>query len=383
MDTVYSYQDIPPQEYPQCPLVEQDSRLDGWAMAFWSIFALRYTRLLGHLIGSRIYRPSPIAEVPAYSRHHVTVIVPTVDPRNADFAKCIKSILLNQPAALMVVTVGAVLREECARVLQSLSPHASNTHISVSAVSQASKRRQVAHAMPHVKTPVTILADDHVFWPSQDFLPSVLAPFEDVRVGIVAIPKRVVRTTPGLDTWPSIVNFIACNYLQRHNWELRASNAIDGGVFVVSGRTAAYRTEFLADADLLASYAHERFFMGLFGGEQGLGPDDDNFLTREAMKRGWLIRFQDTEDATIITTLGEWPKFGGQLVRWARTTVRSNPVMLRDPSFLRRYPWSAAMVYWAGLVNFALVWDLALLVSLVMCKRTGVMDMVHLLCFIL
>jgi hypothetical protein len=162
-----------------------------------------------------------------------------------------------------------------------------------------------------------------------------------------------------------LVNFIACNYLERHNWELRASNAIDGGVFVISGRTAVYRTSFLADHDLLNKFCNEKFFFGLFGGDQGLGPDDDNFLTREAMSRQWLIRFQDTEDATIETTLGAWPKFNGQLLRWARTTFRSNPVMLRSPDFLYRYTWSAFMVYWAGITNFALLWDIALTLSLV------------------
>jgi hypothetical protein len=353
----------------------------AWIKIFWIIFALRYARLLGHLIGSYIYRPSQIPPSRAYLRQDVTVIVPTVDPNNPDFQACISSILINRPAELFVVTVGDKLRRECMRVLEPLGNHAPETRISVSAVSKPSKRRQVAHAMPHVKTHITILADDHVFWPSKAFLPSVLAPFENVRVGIVATPKRVVRTTPGKHTWSSIVNFIACNYLQRHNWELRASNAIDGGVFVVSGRTAAYRTQFLADKELLARYSDEKFFMGLFGGDQGLGPDDDNFLTREAMKKDWLIRFQDTEEATIVTTLGEWPKFKGQLIRWARTTIRSNPVMLRDPSFVVRYCWSAFMVYWVGLANFALLWDTALIVSLVKVD-VGNMAVRSLLCFI-
>ncbi|KAH6884510.1 glycosyltransferase like family 2-domain-containing protein [Thelonectria olida] len=344
---------------------------DVWIKIFWIIFALRYVRLLGHLIGCWMYRPSKIPYRPAYFRQDVTVIVPTVDPSNRDFNECINSILINRPAELFVVTVGDKLRRECMQVLEPLTTCALETRISVSAVSKPSKRRQVAHAMPQVKTHITILADDHVFWLSKDFLTSVLAPFENVHVGIVATPKRVVRTTPGKHGWSSIVNFIACNYLQRHNWELRASNAIDGGVFVVSGRTAAYRTQFLADEELLARYSNEKFFMGLLGGDQGLGPDDDNFLTREAMKKNWLIRFQDTEEATIMTTLGEWPKFKGQLTRWARTTIRSNPVMLRDAPFVVRYCWSAFMVYWVGLVNFALLWDAALIASLVKARGTS------------
>jgi hypothetical protein len=190
-------------------------------------------------------------------------------------------------------------------------------------------------------------------------------------VGVVAPRKRVRRTTPGKWSWLSIVNFIATNYIERHNWELRASNAIDGGVFVVSGGTAVYRTEFLADKALLDHFCNEKFFFGLFGGENGLGPDDNNFLTRVARKNGWLIRFQATEEATVESALGEWPRFHRQLLRWTRTTFRSNPVMLRDPDFLWRYTWSAFMVYWAGITNFALLWDSALILSLVQALKAS------------
>ncbi|KAM0345604.1 hypothetical protein ACHAPU_006257 [Fusarium lateritium] len=341
---------------------------DLWIKVFCTLFALRYFRLIGHLIGSCIYRPSEISPDPSFSHNDVTVILPTIDPHGPDFRECVESILANHPASILVVTVGNALREECQTVLRKLSLDYHDTEVLVAALSAPSKRRQITHAMPQVKTAITIFADDHVFWPA-NFIASVLAPFEDQHVGMVATKKRVRRTTPGEWSWPSIVNFIACNYLQRHNWELRASNAIDGGVFVISGRTAAYRTEFLKDRDLLIRFCEEKFCFGLFGG-QGLGPDDDNFLTREAMKKHWLICFQDTEDATVETTLGVYPKFRDQLLRWARTTVRSNPVMLRDLSFVSRYPWSAFMVYWASLFNFALIWDGLLLAALIMTPYT-------------
>lgn len=334
------------------------SQANIWLSLFWTVFALRYGRFIGHIIGHISYKPSPVQDIPSLTKSDVTVILPTVDPKGPDFMPCVESILKNKPNTLLVVTVGPQLLADCERVLSLVSGRSTDTQIFTSALSQPSKRRQVAHAMPSVKTSITVVADDHVFWPD-NFLPAVLAPFENAKVGIVGTRKRVQRTTPGRWSWASIVNFIACNYLERHNWELRASNAIDGGVFVVSGRTAAYRTSFLSNSEMLTRFCHESFFCGLFG-KEGLGPDDDNFLTREALKKGWLIRFQDTPDATIETTLGEWPKFGGQLLRWARTTFRSNPVMLRNPGFLGRYTWSYFMVYWAGILNFALLWDAAL-----------------------
>jgi hypothetical protein len=328
-----------------------------WTGVACLIVSLRYTRLLGHIISSWAYKPSAEQENPLYRRGDVSVILPTIDPNGPDFEECVRTILENQPAELMVVTVGQRLLGECKRVLRGMQHYSRHTEVTVSSLPIASKRRQVAHAMPHVKHAITVLADDHVFWPSKNFLPSLLAPFESPRVGVVATKKRVRRTTPGNLGWASAINFVACNYLQRHNWELRASNAIDGGLFVVSGRTAAYRTRLLQNPGLMARFCNEKFFFGLFGGGMGLGPDDDNFLTREIMKMGQEIKFQDTADATIETTLGEWPKFRGQLIRWARTTFRSNPVMLRDAKFLRTYTWSYFMVYVVGMLNFALLWD--------------------------
>lgn len=243
------------------------------------------------------------------------MILPTVEPHGPDFEPCVLSILRSRPAHLFVVTVGSSLLEECKRVLAQLKALGPNTTVWVSALPVASKRKQVAHAVYRVTTPVTILVDDHVFWPSDDFLAAILAPFENEDVGAVAPVKRVLRTTEGKWSFNSILNFLACSYLQRHNWELRASNAIDGGVFVISGRTAAYRTHVLQTPGLLHRLCNESFFFGLFGGKEGLGPDDDNFLTREVMHQGLKIKFQDTKDATIVTTLGEWPKFRGQLVR--------------------------------------------------------------------
>lgn len=107
----------------------------------------------------------------------------------------------------------------------------------------ASKRAQVAHAAPQVVTPIAVMMDDHVFW-RPGFLKAILCPFEDPNVGLVGTNKRVQRLD-GLGLWARIWNMLGALYLCRHNFEIRATNAVDGGVFVVSGRTYAIRTEIL------------------------------------------------------------------------------------------------------------------------------------------
>ncbi|KZL84195.1 glycosyltransferase family 2 [Colletotrichum incanum] len=339
-----------------------------WTTVFISLFFLRYYRLVINIWGSWRYKAALLLRSPTWSRRDATVILPTIDADNTKFDECILSILENRPTSILIVTVGARMRARCEALAQAYRRNYPSTEIGVSAIPHPSKRRQVAHAVSQVRTEFTVLADDHVFWPSRNFLPSALAPFEDENTGIVATYKRVRRTTPGKWSISSIVNLIGCFYLLRHNWELRASNAIDGGVFVVSGRTAVYRSKFLKSSGLMQRFCNEHFFFGLFGGKQGLGPDDDNFLTREAYKHGWNVKFQQTEDCTMETSLGDESvaKFIGQLVRWARTTFRSNPCMLTRISGVSswRMPFTYFGVYGSALFNFALFWDAALIISL-------------------
>ncbi|KAF9872281.1 glycosyltransferase family 2 [Colletotrichum karsti] len=338
---------------------------DQWDSIFMFIFFCRYFRFFCHIYGTLNYTPAFVPLNPTWGPQHTTVILPTIDPDNEKFTECMNSVLANRPAAIMIVTVGAAMRERCNIIAAQFRAASPGTEIGVSAIPHPSKRRQVAHAVPEVRTEFTILADDHVFWPSHNFISSALAPFEDPNIGVVATFKRVRRTTPGKWSVSSVLNLIGCFYLQRHNWELRASNGLDGGVFVVSGRTAVYRSNFLKAPGLMERFCSERFFMGIFGGE-GLGPDDDNFLTREAYGAGWEIKFQETQDCVIETTIGDefLKKFRGQLVRWARTTFRSNPCMLMKCSLtLKRMPWSYFNVYVAGMVNFALFWDAMIVCS--------------------
>jgi cellulose synthase/poly-beta-1,6-N-acetylglucosamine synthase-like glycosyltransferase len=311
---------------------------------FILLFILRYLRLIVHMISFWLYKTTLVPIDPTYFPEDCTVIIPTVDPENPDFIECLTSILANKPSGIIIVTVGAEKLRLTREITAALSPS-----ICVTAIEQANKHAQVCHALSRVRTRIAVLVDDHVFWPSTNFLRTMLAPFEDSSIAAVATNKCVRRDQPGF-TFAAFWNVIGALYLERYNFELAATTNIDGGVFVTSSRTSAYRTAILHDPEFIVRFTNEWF--------GPLNTDDDKFITRWVVKRGWKVRFQCCEDATIETMLG-------QVLRWVRTTWRSNSASLfTDRTVWHRQPWCMYAMYWTSFFNFALFYDAALVFTL-------------------
>ncbi|KAH8901792.1 hypothetical protein BR93DRAFT_387090 [Coniochaeta sp. PMI_546] len=309
---------------------------ETYLFAFLMLLCWRYIRFFVNLIGFWIYKP--VCSLKDSFDYHpssdVTVILPTIDPLGHDFQECLHTCCQNGPAKLIIITAGETLLNDT--------------------------RKQVSRAINMVRTRVTVFLDDHVFW-GPKLLDAILRPFQDPEVGIVATNKRVRRR--GGSLWRRYWNMLGALYLERHNFEIRATNAIDGGVFVVSGRTSAIRTEILRHPDFLPNYLNERFLLGRYG---PLSADDDNFITRFVVRSGWKIAVQYCDEACIETTVGvDSPvvrKFLGQCTRWARTTWRSNTCALfthRNVWYL--FPYSTYAIYLTSLTNFAAVTDPMLL----------------------
>ncbi|OCT45051.1 capsule polysaccharide synthase Cps1 [Cladophialophora carrionii] len=335
-------------------------------LLFISLFVFRYLRFVVHVFSYFRYRPSTLSKHPRLKRKDCTVVIPTCCPEAPAFSHCIASIVQNSPKVIHIVAVG---KEQEKQAWSTIAPFISGypyIHFKVSHSDEANKRRQVALAIASITTHITILCDDHVVWASPRFLRAALAPFEeDRRVGGVGTRKHVIRHS-GIGLFRGFWNVMGALYLERHNFEHRASNAIDGGVAVISGRTCLYRTTILQDPALLAGYLNETFFFGLLG---PLNADDDNYLTRALVKRNWKIKFQDTSDALILCDVGVYPKFLKQCLRWARTTFRSNLCsLITDRSVYQAQPWSVYALMISQMVNFALFYDGAMVWTL---TRTG------------
>ncbi len=329
---------------------------------FLVLFTWRYLRFIVNLVAFWRYTPSPKPKKPTYfATKDVTVVIPTVDPARGWFHETLKACAETGPAKIIVITAGDELYELAIPFVREAEKNYPHTKFIVDKTQLASKRVQVARAVPYIDTAITILLDDHVFWGPR-FVETLLHAFEDPGVGLVGTNKRV-RRQDGLSLWGRIWNMLGATYLARHNFEIRATNTVDGGVFVISGRTCAIRTEILQNPDFLPGYTNEWFFFGLFG---PLNPDDDNYCTRFAVRNGWKIKIQYTEDTVMETVLGVEPplhtKFLGQCRRWARTTWRSNICSLvTDRTVWASQPYCVYAVYLTSMTNFAAVTDSMLL----------------------
>ncbi|KAK4903481.1 hypothetical protein LTR27_000412 [Elasticomyces elasticus] len=77
-------------------------------------------------------------------------------------------------------------------------------------------------------------------------------------------------------------------YHERRAWNNICTNAIDGSLSTLSGRTAAYRTEILQEPGLYNWLEHQT--------------DDDKCLTRYVYSHGWRITIQSSPRLRCVIT---------------------------------------------------------------------------------
>jgi hypothetical protein len=244
--------------------------------------------------------------------------LPTIHNNFDELAPSLQTILACKPAKLILVTTCNRF-EALKKMAGTLRvPDLHQPAIEVLQVDKANKRLQVCEALEgdHVTTPITVMADDDVEWPST-LMPHLLAPFEDPAIGGVGTRQRVKRVFDGpLST--RIFNWLGAAYIQRRNFEITATHNIDGGTSCMSGRTGAYRSEILKSHDFLEGFKTERW------GSYILNADDDNFVTRWLVSHQVKTWIQYDRECEIETTLEDGFKFLYQCSRWARSNWRSN-----------------------------------------------------------
>ncbi|KAM3069586.1 hypothetical protein ACMFMG_005687 [Clarireedia jacksonii] len=335
-----------------------------WYAAFSALFAFKFVKIVVHLLAYNFLDAS--AETPEFrtvSHANVTVVIPSISAFDAGFISCIQSVLANGPAKIIISTAGAESLPKAQRFINEFSQQNQLPIglIEAVATTNPSKRHQFILGVQQAKTSIIAFCDDSSRWPST-FLDSILAEFEDPLVGLVGSVKRVIRDH-GTTLSQSFRNYLACIYLERHNFECTATYNIDGGVFVISGRTGLVRTDIVQNRRFQDAFLSETFM-----GRGPMNVDDDNFLTRFMVNHGWKTVFHNRPEARIESALGVqggWDKFVGQLLRWARTTWRSNlRSMLIDCVCWERHPWTSYAMFVSLLFNISILYEPMLVVCL-------------------
>ena len=263
-----------------------------------------------------------------YGGRHCTVLIPTTFKNPEELAACLKRILECGPRKIFVITHN----DNIPLVKKLFSDHDfPKTQIRVLGVEELNKRHQILRALPCVKTKLTVLADDDVFWPDKMYLNRLFAVFDDPSVGAGGTRQRVVRNAR-----PDIVNMLGINYLERRVWNNCATNSIDGSISTLSGRTAAYRTQILKHPEF-----YDYFLNDEWRGKP-LNSDDDKCLTRWVYKNNWKIQIQPDSRAILETTVEpDFKGYNAQCLRWARAHWRGNFTVMENEQY-----WCSLKMWW-------------------------------------
>lgn len=310
----------------------------GWAssrpttLAFISVFLFRYTRVALTVLGHSLYRPTAISKSPKYKVSDVTVFIPTTDIMPETFRRVVRSVLKHPISQLIITTAGPKAKADRTAFMTLFS----DPRIMLLHQDGTGRRAQTAHAMPYVNTPLLILQDDHTYWPTEaSWLQSVLTPFDEPSTGAVSVGLEA-RYRGHPFSFAGFWNFLGMTYLDRRRYEYCGTYGIDRGVSTLSGRFGAFRTKIYADNNFLKAYLNER----VWHKEGPLDADDDKFHTRWLIEHGWDIALQAGPETTMTTELGEWPKYNGQVIRWLRTSCRSNPSSISHKISWVRHPYT-------------------------------------------
>ena len=194
-----------------------------------------------------------------------------------------------------------------------LGPMVINTNIVVINAEVSNKRQQTVDAFQWVDTEILVNADDPAIL-HPEFLAAAPPAFADNKVGFVGTRKWVKRLRLPRDPTANFFTDLWTRYCQgfwktigglyliRHNFEVRSTNAAEGGVFCVSGRTSLIRTKIVNDTSFIDAFCNE--YILKIGGISGFGPvkaDDDNFDTRRVVKHGYDIKIQYSTEATMTS----------------------------------------------------------------------------------
>ncbi|KAF2641773.1 hypothetical protein P280DRAFT_397205 [Massarina eburnea CBS 473.64] len=315
---------------------------DSALIWFFTLVAFRHYKTIINIFFWLRYKPSVASPNFKLTGSDCTVIVPTVGPEgNTVFAETVSSILFNHPDRLIFSTN----TEEAKTMVEKALPEivdALTTGTSAYQVERDLDAIQTVNGFREVQTEITVMVDDTAIW-TPKFLDASLPAFENEKVAFVGTKKWVKCLPHTNDPNKSWLGNAWNNYVTGF-W-----NAM-GGIYLIP---------IVKDGEFQKQFLNE--FVKIFSSRFTYGPlasDDDNFITRWVINHGFDVKVQYSDEATMTTILGKWPKFTQQCLRWSRTTFRQNPLALTvDRTIWWKWPISVWTTYIPWLWNAALLWD--------------------------
>ncbi|EJT78162.1 hypothetical protein GGTG_03264 [Gaeumannomyces tritici R3-111a-1] len=274
--------------------------------------------------------PTPVPDDPTYEpSRDVSVVVPTIDTSD-NFVDSLESWLAADPLEIIIVTtpdqvfrVQSLLRSVKATDLIDLTKR-----VTIHFVKDANKRQQMAKGAEKARGRIICFADDDVIWPSPRFLKSILACFENPKVGAAGGRQRPHVPADRRD--PAVITpweVAGVRRLSGDNGDQAAVQALEGDSFVLTGRTALYRVEIVRDdTRFTAAFLNDTWGLDILGfaPPRPLNSGDDVFCTRWVQDHGWEVAVQADDDAVLLAHIHRDARFASQMVRWWRNTMRAH-----------------------------------------------------------
>ncbi|KAI0882316.1 glycosyltransferase family 2 protein [Annulohypoxylon maeteangense] len=307
------------------------------------------------------YRPFPIPppHEALFGSSNVSIICPTID-WDDDLPANLMTWLKCRPREVIFVTLESEA-DKLSKVLESApglrkAVEASGAIINVATVQQANKRTQLCHGINQASGQILCLVDDDAKWTTDQVLTQLLAPFQDLDVGLVGGP--IGSYVPEERQNSNIITpweVAALRTRSRRGPGMAEFYAADGSTnFTVSGLTMLLRGEIVRDPYFQYLFTHDMWN----GIRQNTG--DDAFITRYILfqhqlshrhhsnvpHKQWKLGMQLTPEAEVLTSLMTDGRYASQSKRWFRTGLRIRlTCLLYEPGILGMRSTAPYMAY--------------------------------------
>ncbi|VTT80265.1 unnamed protein product [Fusarium fujikuroi] len=285
----------------------------------------------------------------------ISVILTISDSKDRNLVDYVRTILKNKPEQLLITTSNRKAQHRVDGKLKGLRFAYSDTKISVGAVNEPNRRREIDHALASIDTPFTVLTDQGVHWP-EGFLKSAMIPFASHRVGCVTVPM-MARKRDGI--WGSFWTCLFSCYYSLMAERNRALNALDSSI-LFTGSPIIFRTKLTAQPRFKQQFEVEP----CLNRRHGVHKADEylffnRYLLQEEAPREepCLVVFQDTPEATVVVDRPTIAEFISEYLQMTRNLWRLSRVMIRRKE-RNQYPCAFLLTHLSSFVSFPLMYEI-------------------------